>query len=150
MLTADLINPIGAVVVELRDDAGVAALVDGRVRTFEPLGKSSSYEGDSVGPGRFKAFIVITTTSAPPHARVPVVFAEYVIRCYGATPQAAAAVWGAVVRVLHQRGGRARGNGQWVFKSKVLSGGAEERDPDTQQPYVEGVISVIATAQAIA
>jgi hypothetical protein len=80
---------------------------------------------------------------------VPITFAEYGIRCYGATPQNAFAVWGAVVKALHQVGPRTKSNGLLIYKSIVLTGGTQDRDPDTQQPVVTGSIRLTASLQSV-
>jgi hypothetical protein len=70
----------------------------------------------------------------PPHPRVPITFAEYGIRCYGATPQNAFAVWGAVVKALHQVGTRTKSNGLLIYKSIVLTGGSRTAIPTPSSP----------------
>jgi hypothetical protein len=137
------LDPMGSLILELRADMEVAALVSTRVRGFEPA------PGDALGAGRYQAFIVISALSVPPHPRVPITFAEYGIRCYGATPQNAFAVWGAVVKALHQIGPRTKSNGLLIYKSIVLTGGTQDRDPDTQQPVVTGSIRLTASLQSV-
>lgn len=143
MLTSPLLDPMGALIVELRTDSHVAALVGTRVRGGEPA------PGDALGPGSYQAFVVLSATSRPPHRSLPISFAEYVVRCYGSTHQNADAVWGAVVKAIHDVGPRLKANGLGIYTSAVISGGDQSRDPDTQQPLVEGVIQLIATAQAV-
>lgn len=143
MLADPQLDPMGSLILELRADSDVAGLVSTRVRGFEPA------PGDVLGAGHYEAFIVVSALSVPPHPRVPVTFAEYGIRCYGATPQNAFAVWGAVVKALHQVGPRTKSNGLLVYKSIVLTGGTQDRDPDTQQPVVTGSIRLTASLQSV-
>lgn len=144
MLEDPQLDPMGSLILELRADTDVAALVSTRVRGFEPA------PGDARGAGDYQAFIVVSALSVPPHPRVPITFAEYGIRCYGVTPQNAFAVWGAVVKALHQVGPRTKSNGLLVYRTFVLAGGTEDRDPDTKQPVVTGTIRLTASLQSIA
>lgn len=143
MLADPQLDPMGALITELRADSDVAALVSARVRGFEPA------PGDALGPGSYQAFIVLTALSVPPHPRVPITFAEYGARCYGATPQGAWAVWGAVVKALHQVGDRTKSNGLLIYRTFVLTGGSQDRDPDTQQPVVTGSIRLTASLNSV-
>jgi hypothetical protein len=143
MLAHPQLDPMGSLILELRADTDVTNLVGTRVRGFEPA------PGDEQAADSYRAFIVISALSVPPHPRVPVTFAEYGIRCYGATPQNAFAVWGAAVKALHQVGPRTKSNGLLVYKSIVLTGGTQDRDPDTQQPVVTGSIRLTASLQSV-
>ena len=143
MLAHPQMDPMGSLIAELRADTDVAGLVSTRVRGFEPA------PGDSKGAGEYLAFVVITALSVPPHPRVPVTFAEYGIRCYGSTPQNAWAVWGAVVKAMHQVGPRTKTNGLLMYRTFVLAGGEQDRDPDTQQPVVTGSIRLTASLQGV-
>lgn len=144
MLDDPQLDPMGALIAELRADTDVAALVSARVRGFEPA------PGDAQGAGSYQAFIVLTAFSVPPHPRVPITFAEYGARCYGSTPQNAWAVWAAVVKALHQVGDRTKSNGLLIYRTFVLTGGQQDRDPDTQQPVVIGSIRLTASLQSVA
>lgn len=137
-------DPMGSLIVEVRDDVDVDALVDGRVRGFQPA------PGDAQPLGKFKAFVVLVTLDAPPHPQLPITFASYALRAYGVTPQGAWAVWGACVKALHRYGPRVKASGLGIYRSAVISGGDQSADPDTDQPVVEGVIRLIATTQAVA
>jgi hypothetical protein len=143
-----VIDPLGSLVSEVREIPGVAALVGVRVRGFEPQGETDSYEGDALGPGHYKAFIVIATLSLPPERRVPVTFADYALRCYGRTKEEATAVYLAVVDGEHRRMHRLRPNGLGIYATYV-TGGEQSLDPKTSQPVVTGTIQLIATTQAV-
>jgi hypothetical protein len=93
--------------------------------------------------------VVVAALSVPPHPRVPVTWAEYGIRAYGATPQGAWAVWGAVVASLHQVGHRTKASGLLVYKTIIVSGGVQDEDPDTHQPVVTGSVQLIASLQSV-
>ena len=137
------LDPLGSLLTEIRDDIDVDTLVDGRVRGFEPA------PGDAQPTGKFKAFVVIVTLDAPPEMGIPVTFATYGVRCYGATPQGAWAVWGAVVKAVHMIGPRLKSSGLGIYQTIVNGGGDQEKDPDTQQPVVMGTIRLIATTQVV-
>lgn len=150
MLDDPQLDPIGQLIAELKADGDVAALVDDRVRGFEPKGKSGSYEGDALGPGTYKAFVVIAALDVPVHPRLPIVLdGSYVVRCYGSTAQGAWAVWAAVVKALHATRPRRKSNGLGIYRTAVLTGGTQDKDPVTGQPLTEGTIAFIGTAQAI-
>ena len=150
MLDAPQKDPLGTVITEARADGDLAALVGTRVRGFEPTGPSDGYEGDALGPGKYKAFLVISTLSAPPHRRLPITDAEFGVSAYGSTPQNAWAVWGAFVKAFHGRGNRVGTGGLGIYASSIVSGGQQDKDPDTSQPLVRGTLRLIATAQAVA
>lgn len=142
MLSASLMDPMGALITELRADSGVSALVGARVRGGEPA------PGDARDPGQYQAFVVLIGPPAP-NSRVPISRSSITVRCYGSTFQNATAVWGAVVKALHAVGPRLKGNGLGIYRSAFLEEADTLKDPDTEQPYVEGTIEVTATAQAV-
>jgi hypothetical protein len=144
MLDDPQINPLGSLLVEIRSDVDVDGLVNGRVRGREPA------PGDAMASGSYQAFAVLVTLDAPPDPQLPVTFATYAIRAYGSTPQNAWAVWGAIVKAVHQIGPRVKSNGLGIYKTKVVSGGEEDTDPDTKQPLVTGVIRLTATTRVVA
>lgn len=152
-----MIDPLGSLIVEIRDDDDVDTLVDGRVRGFEPAPNIVNpttglviREGDARGPGSYLSFVVLVTLSAPPEPRVPLTFATYGARCYGVTPQGAWAVYGALVKSIHHIGARVKANGLGIYHTLVISGGEQSKDPDTAQPVVLATIQLIATTQAVA
>jgi hypothetical protein len=136
-------DPLGSLLVEIRDDIDVDALVDGRVRGGEPAA------GDVQPAGKYKAFIVISTLDDPPHPRIPVRFATYSVRMYGTTYQNASAIYAAVVKAIHMVGPHRKANGLGIYWTTVISGGSQDRDPDTAQPLTTAVISLIGTTQAV-
>lgn len=144
MTLADpMLDPLGALLVEIRDDVDVDSLVNGRVRGFEPA------PGDAKPAGSFQAFIILSALSVPPEKRTPVTFATYAVRCYGSTAQNAWAVYGALVKAIHMVGPRLKASGLGFYQSIAVSGGEQSKDPDTKQPVVEATISLVATTQAV-
>lgn len=144
MLSVPLIDPMGSVIAELRADNDLDALVHGRVRGEEPA------PDDAKGPGEYQAFVVLTTFEDPPHPRLPIQRAVYGVNCYGSTFQNARAVWGAVVKAMHLVGPRIKANGLGIYISAIEGGGDTDKDPDTKQPVVRGVIRLTTTAYSIA
>jgi len=144
MLDEPQLDPLGSLLVEIRDDLDVDTLVSGRVRGFEPA------PGDAKAAGSYQAFIVLVTLDAPPDPQLPITVATYGIRCYGSTGQNAWAVWGAVVKSIHSVGPRLKASGLGIYRTTVISGGEQGKDPDTLQPVVTGTIRLIATTQAVA
>lgn len=160
MLADPMIDPMGGVIAELRADPDIQNLVGvdecgfRRVRGGEALGEGQCANGtqrsaDGLGPGNYRAFIVVATLDDPPMARVPVQRAVYSVACYGTTHQNARAVWGAVVKAMHLVGGRVKSNGLGFYISVIEAGGEQDKDPDTGQPVVRGTIRVTAAAQAV-
>lgn len=142
------LDPTGDLISEIREIPAVSAIVGARVRAREPHGATASYAGDARPPGKFVAFIVISTLSRPPERRVPVTFAEYRLRCYGRTGEEADALFDAVAGGLHRRGHRLRPGGLGIYASYV-SGGEQDSDPKTSQPVTAGSIQLIATTQVV-
>lgn len=143
MLDAPMLDPVGALVSELRADVDLDLLTDGRVSAGE------AKEGYALGPGRYQAFVVITGAVGP-HPSAPISTGTLGVRCYGSTYQNAGAVWGAVVKALHKVGPRVKVSGLGIYRTALLPDAAQSKDPDTGQPYIDGTISIIATAQALA
>lgn len=142
-------DPMGTLILEARADTDVDNLVDGRVRGFEPTGASRDYEGDALGPGKYKAFVVISALAVPPHPRLPITDATYSVAAYGSTPQNAWAVWAALVKAWHAVGPRISSSHLGIYRSWAATGGEQDKDPDTSQPLVRGTLRLIATAQAV-
>jgi hypothetical protein len=146
-----MINVVGAIISELRDDPDVAALVGTRVRHAMPLGEVHDsttgaliYDGDAHGSGEYKAFIVVVVLGDTPVRRVPVQFVEVAIRCYGVTRQQARELYGAVVKTFHDTGVRVKSNGIGIWRSAMVGAGSDDTDPKTSQPLVIGNIQLIA------
>jgi len=138
-----MIDLTGKLLIELRDDTEVDALVDGRVRGFEPA------PGDVKPKGSYQAFVVIVALDTVRMSRAPVQRATYAIRCYGATPQAAMALYGACSDTLHNIGPRLHAD-TGIYISFDTTGGTAEKDIDTGQPYVTFIAELIAPTQVVA
>lgn len=151
MYVDPIVDPFPVLLAELREDDDVAVAVGTdpfgrvRVRADEPAGKSSTaggattYPGDARGPQDYQKFVVLTTLDEPPHPSVPILRGLYGVTCYAATYQQARAVWAAVVKAMHRVGPRLRGE-VGIYISAIDSGGDKDKDPDTGQPLIRGVI----------
>jgi hypothetical protein len=137
-----VIDVIGRIIDELRDDPGVAAITT-RVRGHVPG------PDDAHGAGEYVPFIVVVDLGGAPLTKVPVQFPIVVVRCYGVTYQGAKALYVAASNAVHDMGPRTRGT-VGFYRSKDASGGDEGADPRTNQPYVEFTAEFIATTAAVA
>jgi hypothetical protein len=137
-----LVDPLGRILTEIRDDPGVAAITS-RVRGGEPA------PGDALGPGSYVPFVVIATLGHSRLKRAPIQEVRLVASCYAATHQAAAALAGAVSTAIHATGHRISGSGVVVFGSFDDGGGGGITDPDTGQPRSNVIISVGALTELL-
>jgi hypothetical protein len=144
-----MIDPLGRLIVEVRAFPAVAAITD-RVRGAEPRGAFGGDPGDARGPDAYVPFIVLSRLgTARVKGRVPIAEVRIGFRAYGATPQAAAALYGALSDAVHNVGPRVGAGGVLIHRSYDDVGGAAARDPDTKQPYEDGVISLFAATSAV-
>ena len=146
-------DPLGKVLTEIRDDAGVAAIAGvnpsgtARVRGFEPA-PSDVHAGNSTDP--YRAFVVLVNEGGSRLKRVPVQRPRILARCYGRTPAEAAQLAAAVSDSIHGQGPRVFANGLGIYLSNDDAGGEQDKDPDTNQPFVTIFIDLFATTQAVA
>lgn len=145
-----MIDPIGRIVTEIRDDAAVLALTDGRVRGGSPTAKNKSYEGDAQGAGKYKRFVVVVSLGRSRQKRIGLQEVRAAARCYGLDEQDAAALAGTVSDAVHARGPRISSGGVGIFNSFDDGGEGAEKDPDTAQPYETVVVAVYAADRPIA
>lgn len=147
-------DPVGRLIIELREDEAVAAIVgenphaarpvDRRVRSPEPG------PGDAQPAGSYRAHVVIVTLATPRHPRVPTQRARHVIRCYGRTNEEAAALYAACSDALHHVGPRLTGARHGIYVTHDDTGGSRDSDPDTGQPFYRFVVETLATTQVVA
>src|SRR5690554_4009225 len=104
-----MLDPLGRLLTELREDEAVDDIVDGRVRGFEPAPGDAAWDTDEKGRRTYAhAFIVITALSADRETRSPTARWTYGVRCYGKTPQQAMELYGAASDAIHHIGPRIR------------------------------------------
>ena len=135
-----MFDPLGTILAELRDDAAVAALTSA-IRGGEPA------PGDATTP--YARFVVLVRLGTQRDRSVPVQTVRLGLRCYGTTPEDAAALYGACSDAIHGTGPRLADGGHGIYLSHDDTGGTAARDPDTGQPYESGVIELIATTAVV-
>jgi hypothetical protein len=149
-----MIDPLGKILTEIRDNSGVAALTT-RVRGGEPMGKTinssgvTTDEGDARGSGKYVRFVVLTRLGSQRLKRAPVQEVRILAKCYGTTFQDAAALAGAVSDSIHATGHRINSSGMAIFGSFDDIGQGAEKDPDTGQPMESLIIQVGALTEAL-
>lgn len=137
-------DALGKLLIEIREDTAVAAIVGTRVRGFEPA------PGDARGAGDYQAFVVLTLLDDPRVGpRIPAHRAVIAARCYGRTPAEAASLRWAVSNAIHAIGPRVKTNGLGIYQTLDESGGPQEKDPDTAQPYEVFTFIALATTVAV-
>jgi hypothetical protein len=144
---------MGKLIVELRDDADVAAITD-RIRSPRPAPGDSGWSADAEGRRTYKhAFVVLVHNGGgrlPGMRTVPVRTERVVARCYGRDSTEAELLYLACTRALHGVGPRTFASGLAIYQSFEDSGPDVELDPDTQQPHYDFVIETLASTQAVA
>lgn len=136
-----MVDPMGKLITEIRADSAVTAITT-RIRGGEAA------PGDSARP--YQPFVVLVRLGLEREPRVPIQRLRIGFRCYGATFQQAAQLYGAVSDAIHNVGPRIGATGVVIYRSFDDTGGAASKDPDTGQPYEDGVISLIAATQVAA
>lgn len=142
-------DPMGKVLIEVRDDADVAAIVAANPSTAARVRVAEPAPDDAQGPSSYRAFVVLVNEGGSRFKRVPVQRPRIIARCYGRTHQEAAALAVAVSNSQHYRGGRTHNNGLGIYASWDDSGGEQDTDPDTDQPLVTVFLDLLATTQAV-
>ena len=135
-----MIDPLGKLLTEIRDNPAVAALTT-RVRGGEPA------PGDAAVP--FGRFVVLVRLGMTREKRAPVQEVRIGLRCYGPTFQDAAALYGAVSDAIHNVGPRIGATGVLIHRSYDDIGMGVSQDPDTGQPHEDGVIQLFAATQVV-
>ena len=135
-----MIDPLGKLLTEIRDDPAVAALgAIVRGGEFAP--------GDAAVP--FKRVVVLVRLGTTRAKRAPVQEVRIGLRCYGSTFGDAAALYGAVSDAIHNVGPRIGATGVLIHRSFDDIGLGATKDPDTGQPHEDGVIQLFAATQVV-
>lgn len=135
-----MIDPLGTLIAELRD----ASIASRRVRGGEPA------KDDAKGAGEYQRFVVLVRLGAQRLHRAGLAIHRIGVRAYGATYQDAAALWGEISDAIDIAGPRLSAGGVAIHQSLDATGGNAQRDPDTGQPYEDGVIELIAGTEVLA
>lgn len=133
-----MIVPIGSLVTELR----TANIASGRIRGGEAA------PGDAKTP--FQRFVVLVHLGYQRLHRAPMAIHRIGVRAYAPTPQDASVLYGEISDVIDNAGPRLSDSGVLIYQSLDDVGGAAGKDPDTTQPYEDGVIEVFAYTQVLA
>lgn len=147
--------PVGPLVIALRDDPAVAAIVSGRVAAGGP-----DPEWPGPDPRPFVVLVPMTPSRAPfgpGSSRTGLVQLLVMAKCFGAPDEkdervaqrTSGELAGAVSDALHDKGPRRFGT-RLLFQSDQVSGGGLTVEPDTRRPYWALMFNVIAAAQAVA
>lgn len=147
-----MIDPTGFLMTGIRDDAAVAA-ISNRIRADgQPGPDDSAWTIDATTKKkRFKnRFVVIAKQPGFRLPRNAVQTIRYVMRVYGLTPQDATHFYGVVSDAAHNLNPRVNGSGIGIWNSRVIEDNGALVDPDTGQPYEEGVIELLAPTQVVA
>lgn len=152
MAEMEMWDPVGRLLTELRDDDAVAAIVgENPHEPVHPRVRSpKAAPGDVQGASAYRAFVTIATLALPRMQSVPVQRARHVVRCYGRTPEEAAALYVACSDALHHKGPRTTGAGFGIYVSHDDTGGEAGEDPDNGQPTYTFVVETLATTQVVA
>jgi hypothetical protein len=135
-----VINPVGAVVTELR----TANIASKRVRAGEAA------PGDAKDAGTFQRFVVLVVLGYQRLHRAPMAIWRLGVRAYAPTFQDATVLFGEISDALDNAGPRLSASGVPIYQSLDDTGGSAGKDPDTQQPYMDGVVEVFAGTEALA
>lgn len=141
-----MVDPMGALIAELK----AANIASQRIRGGEPAGKTATYEGDALGPGAYKRFVVLVMLGWLRLPRAPVAFHRIGVRAYGSTYQDAVALFGEISDQIHNAGPRIGASNVIVYQTLDTVGGNSSKDPVTGQPYADGVIELIAGTEVLA
>ncbi len=148
MIDQDLVaSTLGKFIIELREDADVAAIVGANPSTDPPR---VAYKPQPAWVSKpYQAFILVHIATAPPHKRVPLMRPRVVVRAYGRDEVEAARLAAAASGALHAVGPRVHENGQGFYVSYDDTGPTQDTDPVTSQPVVEFVVDSFVTTQAV-
>lgn len=140
------LSPLGAAVAELAADSAVHAITT-RIRPIEPGG--TLLDGDAKGPGQYNAFVIVSVLDQPWQAPTATSVVTLGLRCYADTFAKAEVLYLACAAVFHRKGPRIAASRLGIYNSLVLGGGVFDKDPDTKQPLVHGVIELNVSIQPI-
>lgn len=149
------LSPLQAAIDELALDAGVQAIVPldatgvRRIRPVEPAGKLGTDLGDARGAGAWIPFVVVSVLDPPWHAGTATSSVTLGLRCYAASFAVAEALYLACAAVFHRKGPRIAASRLGIYSSVVQGGGTHDKDPDTRQPLVHGIVTLNVSTQAI-
>jgi hypothetical protein len=119
------IDAVGKIILELRADTAVAAIVGTKVWGQEI---PDNIDADP------RPFILVHNLVNVPHSREPLQNSRVSIMAVGLTPRLAAALYVAVSNALHDKGPRHTAGGTAIYRSHEEAGGQPMTDPQTGWP----------------
>jgi hypothetical protein len=135
------LSPLAAAIAELAADPTVSGITS-RIRPIEPGAQ------DALGPGKYVPFVVVSVLDAPWQAETATSSVTLGLRCYAPTFATAEALYLACAAVFHRKGPRIATSRLGVYNSLVTGGGVFDKDPDTAQPLVHGIVELNVSIQA--
>lgn len=132
----------GMAILELRTNAGVAAIVGEKVRPEWADGEGP--------PGVLIRQLGITYSRGPGTRRLGLQAPMLAALCYGVTRPQAAQLANAVVEAVNARGPRTDASGRLVFGSLVEGGGDVVLDPDTRWPFATVTFELVGAQVVVA
>jgi hypothetical protein len=146
-----MIDPTGAMIVELRDHmAAVGAAEPTSRRGLAAIAVGDAIYGDQKAANRSAPYVVLIRLGpARRMPRAPVVRFRYSARCVGVDEAQASTIYGLVSDWLSARGPRRRSAGVAIYLSTEELGAQATIDPDTSEPLETAIYFVtVPLAQA--
>lgn len=136
-----MVDPTGALIVELRDFMDAVALAEpGSRRGLAAIAVGDAIYGDRKAEDRSAPYVILRRLGPGRRLpRAPFVRFRYSAACYGADEAQATTVWGLVSDALSARGPRRRSAGVAIYLSIEELGAQATVDPDTAEPLETGI-----------
>jgi hypothetical protein len=140
-----VIDAMGALVIELRSDSGVAAIVGSLNHQVKVWGE------DKPGylPADPRPYVLIHYLSINREKRTPVQKVRVAVTCVGKDHVQASAVYNAVSDAVHNKGPREHGT-LGIWRSDEEIGGQPLVDPETHWPSKTAIYECWASTVAVA
>jgi hypothetical protein len=145
-----MIDPTGFLLTSIRDNPAVAA-ISTRIRVGgRGPGDSAWVIDPTTGAKRYKnRWALLRRMPGARLARNAVQTLNYVVFAYGIDAQDASAFYCAISDAAHNLEPRVNSAGIAIWNSRVVADNGSGKDPDTLQPYEEGLIEVLAPTQVV-
>lgn len=131
-----MIDVIGKIIVEIRDDADVADITT-RVR------------GEELLKGDIPPLVLVRTMPIRRHPQLPHARHQFMILTYGKDPRQALDLMTAVSDAVHDKGPRQSAAGKAIYRSQEEVSGQYQSDPDTQWPFYSIILTVHASTEPV-
>jgi len=124
-----VIDVMGALVIELRSDSGVAAIVGSLNHQVKVWGE----EKPEFMPADPRPYVFLHDLVPTRMKRVPVVMIRFAVTCVGKDHVQASAIYSAVSDAFHDKGPRIHGQ-VGIWRTYEDTGGQTVTDPETHWP----------------